>query len=166
MAPVFDSVGFVKPDRITLIDAGQHASSLISPRTAKEYGLQANGANESETTQSLELLPGMLDSANLLEQLDEGIYVSNLHYLNFSDRTACRMTGLTRFATFWVEQGEIVAPLNVMRFDDSLYRMLSSHLMGLTRETEWLLSSDTYGQRSVRSSRVPGALLSKLRLTL
>ena len=124
------------------------------------------GANESETTQSLELLPGMLDSANLLEQLDEGIYVSNLHYLNFSDRTACRMTGLTRFATFWVEQGEIVAPLNVMRFDDSLYRMLSSHLMGLTRETEWLLSSDTYGQRSVRSSRVPGALLSKLRLTL
>lgn len=166
LAPVFDSVGFVKPDRITLIDAGQHASSLISPRTAKEYGLQANGANESETTQSLELLPGMLDSANLLEQLDEGIYVSNLHYLNFSDRTACRMTGLTRFATFWVEQGEIVAPLNVMRFDDSLYRMLSSHLMGLTRETEWLLSSDTYGQRSVRSSRVPGALLSKLRLTL
>lgn len=84
----------------------------------------------------------------------------------FPGRSACRMTGLTRFATFWVEQGEIVAPLNVMRFDDSLYRMLSSHLMGLTRETEWLLSSDTYGQRSVRSSRVPGALLSKLRLTL
>ncbi len=166
LAPAFDSVGFVRPDVITLIDAGQHADSLISPRTAQEYGLQTNGANESETMQSLELLPGNLDRATIMHQLEEGIYVSNLHYLNFSDRAACRMTGLTRFATFWVKQGKIVAPLNVMRFDDSLYRMLGDHLVGLTSDSEWMLSSDTYGQRSVRSSHVPGALLSKLRLTL
>ena len=26
------------------------------------------------------------------------------------------MTGMTRFASFWVEHGKIVAPVNVMRF--------------------------------------------------
>lgn len=75
-------------------------------------------------------------TTNLLEQRDEGIHVCNLQYCNFSDRTAWRMTGLTGFATFWIEQGKIVAPLNVMHFDDNLYQMLGSHLIGLIRETE------------------------------
>ena len=50
-----------------------------------------------------------------LAALDTGIYVGNLWYLNFSDRPACRITGMTRFASFWVEHGKIVAPVNVMR---------------------------------------------------
>ena len=40
----------------------------------------------------------------------------------------CRLTGMTRFATFWVEHGQIVAPVEAMRFDDSLYRLLGSEL--------------------------------------
>ena len=51
-----------------------------------------------------------------------GVYIGNLGYLNYSDRTAGRMTGMTRFATFWVEDGQVVAPLNVMRFDDTILR--------------------------------------------
>lgn len=42
---------------------------------------------------------------------------TQLWYLNFSDRPGGRITGMTRFASFWVEDGRIVAPLNVMRFD-------------------------------------------------
>ena len=38
-------------------------------------------------------------------QLDTGIYVNNLWYLNYSDRPAGRITGMTRFATLWVEEG-------------------------------------------------------------
>ena len=60
--------------------------------------------------------------------------MNNVWYLNYSDRSACRMTGMTRFATFWVEHGVIQAPLNVMRFDESIYRMLGEHLLGLTAE--------------------------------
>ena len=37
------------------------------------------------------------------------VYVNNVWYLNYSDRSACRMTGMTRFATFWVEHGVIQA---------------------------------------------------------
>ena len=166
LAPAFDESGFARPGQVTLISGGAHSSALVSARTAREYELAPNGANESETMQSGELDAGALPAADCLAALDRRIYVANLWYLNFSDRSACRITGMTRFATFWVEGGRIVAPLNVMRFDDSIYRMMGSGLEALTAEREWIHSRDTYGQRSVESMRVPGALLSGLRLTL
>jgi predicted Zn-dependent protease len=166
LAPAFDAVGFSRPPAVALIDAGQHAGSLVSPRTAREYGIASSGADEDETMQAMELRCGNLPRAEVLRALDTGVYVSNLNYLNWSDRSACRVTGLTRFATYWVERGEIVAPLSVMRFDDSLYRMLGSELEALDDKTDWILNSGTYGGRSIETSRVPGALLKSLRLTL
>ena len=79
---------------------------------------------------------GELAAADALAALGTGLYVGNLWYLNYSDRPACRMTGMTRFATFWVEDGRIVAPVDVLRFDDTIYRMLGENLEALTRETE------------------------------
>jgi predicted Zn-dependent protease len=166
LAPSFDDSGFPRPPRVELISAGRHAGGLVSARTAKEYELAANGASEEEAMASADLDAGALPTSEALAALDRGILVSNLWYLNFSDRSSCRITGMTRFATFWVEGGRICAPLNVMRFDDSLYRMLGSELQALTCEREWIQSRSTYGQRSVESTRVPGALLSSLTLTL
>jgi predicted Zn-dependent protease len=166
LAPSFDDSGFPRPPQVALVNGGRHAGALVSARTAKEYDLAANGASEDESMQSAELDAGTLPMSEALAALDRGILVANLWYLNFSDRSSCRITGMTRFATFWVEGGRIVAPLNVMRFDDSVYRILGSELQALTREREWIQSRSTYGQRSVESSRVPGALLSSLTLTL
>lgn len=166
LAPAFDAVGFVKPERVELIAAGRHAGSLVSPRTAQEYGLEANGANDEETMSSLEVDGGDLPAADALAALGTGVYIGNLWYLNYSDRPNGRITGMTRFGTFWVEEGRIVAPLAVMRFDDSLYRMLGENLIDFTREREWILNSGTYGERSVETSRVPGALLAALDFTL
>jgi hypothetical protein len=53
-----------------------------------------------------------------------------------------------------------------MRFDDSLYDLLGSQLEGLTRERELSLSTSTYQQRHNGSTLLPGALLSRLTLTL
>ena len=166
LAPAFDEVGFTRPAVVDLVHAGRHAGSLVSPRTAQEYGIESNGANEGEAMQAMELAPGRLPRAEALRALDTGVYVGNFHYLNWSDRSAARITGMTRFATWWVERGEIVGPLSVMRFDDSLYRMLGSELEALDDEADWILNNGTYGGRSVETSRVPGALLRQLRLTL
>jgi predicted Zn-dependent protease len=166
LAPRFDDAGFAKPAQVPLIRAGAHAGALVCARTAREYELQANGANDDEAMQSGELDGGTLRSSDALAALDRGILVANLWYLNYSDRSSCRVTGMTRFATFWVEGGRLQAPLNVMRFDDSVYRMLGASLEALTCEREWIQSQSTYGQRSVETSRVPGALLSNLTLTL
>ena len=163
-APEFQEDGFVKPRRVTLVESGRLRDPLVSARSAKEYGLVPNAGVESP--ESLELEPGELEAREALHLLDRGLCIRNLWYLNFSDRPSGRITGMTRFATFWVEDGRIVAPAAPMRFDDSVYRILGANLVDLTRERELLVDPSTYGERSTSSSRLPGALLQSLRFTL
>jgi len=168
-APAFTAEGFVRPASVPLIAAGRLPASggtLNSPRSAREYGVAANGAEAAESPDSLRVAAGSLAHAEMLRALDTGLFVSNLWYLNYSDRQACRMTGMTRYACFWVERGELVAPVNVMRFDDDALRMLGSGLIGLTDTPEFLPNSDSYGQRHLGSITTPGAVVEGFRLTL
>jgi hypothetical protein len=73
---------------------------------------------------------------------------------------------MTRFATFWMDDGEIVAPVNVLRFDDTAYHLLGDQLEGLTDTAEVLLDTSTYERRSTDSSRLPGALVGAMRFVL
>jgi predicted Zn-dependent protease len=166
VAPAFQGEGFTRPDRIPLIAEGALVGSLISPRTAREFNLQANGANGGESPEALAMAGGSLAARDALCALGTGLAVGNLWYVNYSDRPACRLTGMTRFATFWVDEGKIVAPVNVMRFDDTLYRMLGDNLETLTTERDLLLESNTYGSRVLASVTLPGALLSEMSFTL
>jgi len=165
-APDFQEQGFVKPPQVVLIDGGRPVDLLVSPRSAREYDVPTNGAGEHEAPVSVAMAPGTIPADDVLEALGTGLHVGNLWYLNFSDRAACRTTGMTRFATFWVEGGEVVAPVNVLRFDDTAYHLLGDHLVGLTDEAELLLDPSTYGGRSTASARLPGALVEAMRFTL
>jgi predicted Zn-dependent protease len=151
---------------VPLVANGRLAGALVSPRTAREFGLDANGANSAESPEALAIGGGGIASRDALAALDTGLAVGNLWYLNYSDRPACRMTGMTRFATFWVEGGKVVAPVDVLRFDDTLFRMLGDNLEALTAERELLLSSSTYGSRMLTSVTLPGALVAELNFTL
>lgn len=166
IAPRFQPDGFVKPASVPLVKAGELAQTLVSPRSAREYGVAANGANSDEAPDSLAMAGGTLSAGDVLDALDTGVYISNLHYLNYSDRQACRMTGMTRFACFWVERGRIVAPIGVMRFDDSLLRMFGEGLVALTQGAELVPDSSTYRERALRSVTTPGAIVDGFRFTL
>ncbi len=166
VAPSFQSDGFARPSNVNLVDRGALVGSLVSPRTAREFGLPENGANGEESPESLAMAAGTLAQKDALDALGTGLAIGNLHYLNYSDRPACRITGMTRFATFWVEDGKIVAPVDVLRFDDTVYRMLGSNLEALTTETELLLDAGTYGCRKLSSLRLPGALVQEMAFTL
>lgn len=166
VAADFQDEGFIKPPQVGLILGGAYGSCLTSPRSAREYGLVTNGAGEGESPVSLDMAAGTLARADVLRELGTGLYINNLWYLNYSDRPACRITGMTRFATFWVENGQIVAPVNVMRFDETIYRVLGENLLGLTRERDFALDPMTYGGRSTGSYRLPGALVADFSMTL
>lgn len=166
LAPGFQGEGFVKPASVPLITKGVWTGTLASPRSAAEFNLAPNGADGSEAPVALDMAGGDLAEGDILKTLGTGVYVGNLWYLNYSDRNACRLTGMTRFATFWVENGEIVAPLNVMRFDDTVYRMLGSNLVGLTAQRDLRISTMTYEARSTQSMRLPGAVIADLAMTL
>jgi predicted Zn-dependent protease len=166
VAPNFQQQGFLRPDEVTLIEHGKYRDCLVSPRSAQEFGVSTNGASPWESPDSLAMGAGALPTGDVVSQLETGLYDGNLWYLNFSDRAACRTTGMTRFATFWVEEGEIVAPANVLRFDDTAYHLLGSNLVGLTDQVETIYDADTYGGRSSGSYRLPGALVDEMTFTL
>jgi predicted Zn-dependent protease len=166
VAPNFQSAGFLRPDEVPLIVNGAYAQTLVSPRSAQEYGVPTNGAVGYEYPQSLAVAPGTIPTDQVGAELGSGLFVGNLWYTNFSDQAACRTTGMTRFATFWMDGGEIVAPVNVLRFDDTAYHLLGDHLEGLTDTTEVLLNPATYARRSTDSARLPGALVGAMRFVL
>ena len=165
LSPAFSGEGYPRQD-LSLVKHGKANQQLVGSRSAAEYGLEVNGAPEGEAPSALAMGAGTLEQADILKQLGTGLYISNLWYLNYSDQPAARLTGMTRFATFWVENGEIKAPVNTMRFDDSVYSLLGSQLEALTAERELLLSASTYDQRQTASNLLPGALVNKLTLTL
>lgn len=164
--PRFNDLGEVAPDEIPLIKSGKLVNTLISSPTALEYNLTANGANSNETLRSPEVEAGNLQEDDILKTLDTGLYLSNLHYLNWSDLTSGKITGMTRYGCFWVEKGEIVATIKDLRFDDSLYSFFGSNLIALTNFQEFNPEVSTYESRSLGGCLVPGALVEQFTYTL
>ena len=164
LTPAFNEDGYLR-ESVSLLTQGRGTGQLTSARSAREYGLQPNGANAHEMATSLAMAGGELPEADVLAALGTGLYVGNLWYLNVSDRTQCRLTGMTRFATFWVEDGQICSPVDAMRFDDSLYRLLGSELENLTDAPELLLEDSTWGQRRTGGMKLPGMVVRSFALT-
>ena len=73
---------------------------------------------------------------------------------------------MTRFACFWVENGEIVAPIQDLRFDETLYKLWGENLLALTDFTEIAVNTDTYFERGPGGGSCPGMLIDKVNFTL
>ncbi|HLO84345.1 MAG TPA: TldD/PmbA family protein [Nostocaceae cyanobacterium] len=167
LVPRFNELGEMAASEVILIEQGILVNTLVNSRTAKEYNKPANGANNSETLRTPEISAGNLKSEQILTSLDTGLYVSNLHYLNWSDRQTGRITGMTRYACFWVENGEIVAPIKNLRFDESLYRFWGEeNLIDFTNIQEIIPEVGTYENRKLGGSLVPGMLVEDFTYTL
>lgn len=164
--PRFNSYGEVATNQIDLISHGKLVNTLISRRTAKEYGVESNGASPYEGIRAPEVLMGKLSEKDILKQLGTGLYLSNLHYLNWSDVQGGRVTGMTRYACFWVENGTIVAPIENLRWDESLYHYFGEGLVGVTDFQELIPDTSTYGERALGGTLVPGMLVDGFTFTL
>ena len=166
LTPRFNSQGEVSESLLPLMQAGELCTLLVSSRTAKEYGLTGNAAEEGEAPRSLDVACGTLSARDILQAIGTGLYLSNVHYLNWSDPVSARVTGMTRYACFWVENGEIVGPINDLRWDESLFEALGSKLLALTDWADIDPACDTYYTRALGGSRVPGALIEGWTITL
>ncbi|MDZ7951787.1 TldD/PmbA family protein [Nostoc sp. DedQUE09] len=166
LVPRFNELGEMAAPELPVIEKGSLVNTLVNSRTAKEYQKIANGANGSETLRAPEVSTGNLVFEQILPSLDTGLYVSNLHYLNWSDRHTGRITGMTRYACFWVENGEIIAPIENLRFDESLYRFWGENLIDLTTFQEFIPEVGTYESRQLGGSLVPGMLVEDFTYTL
>ena len=166
LTPRFNGLGEVSAEKLSLIAQGELKNLLVSSRSAKEYGLIANGAADGEAPRALDVKCGKLQEKDVLKEIGTGLYLSNLHYLNWSDPVSARVTGMTRYACFWVEGGEIAGPIKDLRWDESLYQALGPKLVALTSHAEIDPATDTYFQRALGGSRTPGALIDGFTFTL
>lgn len=166
LSPRFNELGEVASTRTELIKEGQLRELLTSSRSAKEYKAIGNACRLDESLVAPEILPGAMDESDTLSRLERGLYLSNLHYLNWSDQRGGRITGMTRYACFWVDGGEIQAPIADLRFDESIFNCFGKNLIDLTKTQEDFPSPSTYRQRQVVGGRTPGALIEDFRFTL
>ena len=164
--PRFNGMGEVAPERLPLIVSGILKNTLVSSRTEKEYNVKSNYATSDEELRSPVMSSGNLNEDDILSSIDKGVYLSNLHYLNWSDKIGGRITGMTRYACFWVENGEIVAPIENMRFDDTIYNIFGDNLEDTTNSLQLIPDIGTYEGRNLGGIHCPGIMLSSFSLTL
>ncbi|MBF2067953.1 MAG: TldD/PmbA family protein [Calothrix sp. C42_A2020_038] len=166
LVPRFNELGEMAAPELDIIKKGLLVNTLVNSRTAKEYDKIANGANSNESLRSPEVSPGKLAFEDILTELGTGLYVSNLHYLNWSDLPSGRITGMTRYACFWVENGEIVAPIENLRFDETLYKFWGENLVDFTSFQEFIPEVGTYESRQLGGNIAPGMLVKNFTYTL
>ena len=166
MVPKFNSDGEIAPAVVPIISDGELVNTLVSSRTAAEYNTSTNFAESGEYLRSPKMEPGNLRKDDVVNRIDTGLYLSNIHYLNWSDNPGGRITGLTRYACFWVKGGEIQGPINTMRFDDTFYKYFGDNLEQVGEETEFIPNTSTYGNREIGGTICPGVLASSFALTL
>jgi len=167
----FNSIGELAPPKLDLISEGKLTTFLVSSSSSAKYGVKSNFADSSgwgkENLRSPELLPGSLPSSEILSTLGTGLYLGNLHYCNWSDRASARVTGMTRFGCFWIENGIIQAPIQDVRFDISLFDIFGPKgLEALTQETTIIPHTDTYHLRSLGGLSSCGALIKEFACVL
>lgn len=166
VGPNFQAQGFMKPTLLPIIENGRLKNTLISPKTAKEYELDHNGADDDEVMCAIDMRAGNLLEEDVLSTLGDGLYINNLWYLNFSDRQNGCLTGMTRFFCYVVKDGKAVAPFSVMRFDDSIYRIFGENLKHVTKDREMIIDNATYDERSTSCLILPGIIAENVRFTL
>jgi predicted Zn-dependent protease len=170
LTPQFNSLGEMCPIELPLVQHGVLQNLIISTRSAKEYGVKANGGDMGswsfESPRSMEIAGGNMSQKDALKELGTGLFLGNLHYLNWSEVQNARITGMTRYACFWVENGEIVGPIKDMRFDESLFDLWGPNLAAVTKEQHIDPVTMTYSYREIGGKKLPGMLVSEMKFTL
>ncbi|MHA2246771.1 MAG: TldD/PmbA family protein [Candidatus Hodarchaeales archaeon] len=127
----FDAEG-VATKKYTLINKGVIENFAHDRKTARKMGTKSNGCamiiwgESSSIPIAAKIISGQKSRQQLIEEMDNGLLVTNLHYTNFIDVSRGTETGMTKDGLFIIKNGEIVGSAHNMRFTDSLPQMFSN----------------------------------------
>lgn len=134
----FDAEGTPRR-RVSLIDHGTTANVVHTRRTAKKAGVETTGNSFTAEDGFGTGLPfpdnmfidgGSKSEAELIAQVERGIYVATFNYCRILDPKSMVVTGLTRNGTFMIENGRITGALTNMRFTQSFVDALAPGQVG------------------------------------
>ena len=111
----FDGEG-LRNERINFIEAGRLTDWVLSLSAARQLSLASNGRASrgtsgppSPATTNLYMEPGDLSPQDLMADIGQGFYVTELMGMGVNGVTGDYSRGA---AGFWIEKGEIVRPVN------------------------------------------------------
>jgi len=149
---------------VTIVDQGVVRDVVWDRRSAKQAGdgkistghaLPAPAQGYGPVPMNLRVDAGDATFDELVEAVDDGIYVTRLHYLGVVDEREGIITGMTRDGTFRIRDGKIAEPLVNLRFTTSVPALVHD-LLGLTREQRLVNTADYYDERYPTAALVPG----------
>jgi len=117
--------------KYTLINEGVLENFAHSRMTASKMGCQSNGSgfvifgNSFPFPFASKIIPGNKSREKLIEEMDDGLLITNLHYTNYVDMPRGTLTGMTKDGVFIVKNGEIIGSAKNMRFTDSMINLFS-----------------------------------------
>jgi len=68
--------------------------------------------------------PGDAAVDEMIEDTKKGVLITRFHYVNAIRNDLAIISGLTRDACWLIEDGEVKHPIKVMRFTDSVLRVM------------------------------------------
>ena len=111
----FDAEG-VAVERRALVDDGTLTSWILDSATARELGLKTTGhaqrgvsSTPSPGASNLHLEPGQKSAAELIADIEEGLYVTDLIGMGANMVTGDYSRGVSGF---WIEHGELTYPVS------------------------------------------------------
>lgn len=99
---------------------------VITGLTYSRYWAQKQGKEATGRPGVAHLLGGQSTDAGLLEGVQRGVLITRFWYTRPLDPQSILITGLTRDGVFLIENGQITAPVNNFRFNESPITMLKN----------------------------------------
>jgi PmbA protein len=169
----FDFEGMPK-QRVQLVDEGVARGVVWDRRTAAQagdgteptgHGLPSEAARFGPLPLNLSVAPGTAASVDeLVEQVNDGIYVTRLHYLSVVNPREGVLTGMTRDGTFRIRGGKVAEPLVNLRFTVAVPELLAE-VPGLGRDPKLVNQTAFYGDRYVFGALVPPIATARFNIT-
>jgi len=114
---------------------------------------------------ALAVAAGEADSVDELTQLvDDGIYVTRVHYLGIVNPREGVLTGMTRDGTFCIRDGRVAEPLLNLRFTVAIPDLLAK-VPGLTRTRQLVNQSQFYDERYPQGVLCPAIATASFNVT-
>ena len=164
----FDLEGVPK-QRVLMVEDGVARNVVWDRRSAKQAGdgHVSTGHALAPPAQAFGPIPFNLSMAGgeagsadeLAELVDDGIYVTRLHYLGVVDPREGIITGMTRDGTFRIEGGKVTTPVVNLRFTTP-FPALAAGLLGSTTDVTLVNRSDFYDERYPFGTLVPAVATS------
>lgn len=114
-----------------------YTAAKTKSRLTGNAGWNSNSATIIPVPMNLVVRPGAYPVDELLDELGDGLYITNNWYTRFQNYRSGDFSTICRDAAFRVVDGEITSAVKNLRISDNMPDMLRN-IRGLSKETRWI----------------------------